>query len=586
MTLRKDIAPLTIHVCSAIQKMQANHPRVVIIAINTLASEGIVLKKSSENTEEYPKLLDTFAKLFMSARSIVPPAILNRCVDKVFSLDAQDTGRNKWRSLTVMMSTIFLIKDDEDFEAFETKLIIWRNVSQGIVKHLKENALDVRVKENALLLERWILWPVQVCVGFAGSKSTNGFDTAFCSLWRQLINAGQNAPDRRSFVTKVHDVLKELLKLRHEENAFGELFDAYTTAVIKLECAKDSAQHQEFFALMQDILKQQLPKKPLEACMNTLRNTLTGFKTNEANTYFEHIKATLSAVVNLNAKGTVCVLENKFLDEWKRAVMDKMRTALSKELFQQMKEIVKGNNDVFIVVPSVWSYNPDKLTERQKEKLAEKSDIPALYNDMSQSQETSLKPWTPKKIVIAQKDKSEIVLEGQLSDEVIEESAEPLEKTDAEKAVLSTPVSKKSSLRNQSKVQGTPKDAGEEDKKSNADHEVTRATRNSKRSILAPTEEEPKEKVATTEDSIIKRVCIHTYAYTYLYCNIIYFAFLQIISKPDVLVCARKTITKKPTKHQATNPNHQMLLKNPNSSKQQKTYQVRVVDLMFVTHKH
>ncbi|XP_061388032.1 telomere-associated protein RIF1 [Musca vetustissima] len=508
MTFRKDIAPLTIHVCSSIQKMQANHPRVVIIAINTLASEGIVLKKATENAEEYPKLLDSFAKLFISARSIVPPAILNRCVDKVFSLEGQDTGRNKWRSLNVMMSTIFLIKDDEDFEAFETKLIVWRNVSQGIVKHLKENALDVRVKENALLLERWILWPVQVCVGFTGSKSTYGFDSAFCSLWRQLINAGQNAPERRAFITKVHDVLKELLKIRHEESAFGELFDAYTTAVVKLECAKDSVQHLEFFALMQEILKQQLPKKPLEACMNTLRNILTGFKANEANLYFDHIKAILSAVVNLNVKGNACVLENKFLDEWKRAVMDKLRTTLSKDLFQQLKEVVKGNSDVFIVVPSVWSYNPDKLTERQKEKLAEKSDIPALYNDMSQSQEVSLKPWTPKKIVIAQKDKSEIVLEGPESEEVIEETAEPLEKIDAEKAVLSTPVSKKSSLRNQSKVQGTPKEA-EEEKKSSNEHEVTRATRNSKRSILASTaEEEPKEKKATdnaAEDSIIRR---------------------------------------------------------------------------------
>lgn len=515
MTFRKDIAPLTINVCTAIQKMQTNNPRVVIIAINTLASEGIVLKKSSENTELYPKLVETVAKLFISAKSIVPPAILQRCVDKVFSLDAHDSGRNKWRSLSTMMGNIFVIKDDEDFEAFETKLIIWRNISQGILKHLKENALDVRVRENALLLERWILWPVQLCVGFAGSKSTNGFDTAFCSLWRQLINAGQNAPDRRPFISKVSGVLKELLKLRHEEISFGELYDAYVAAVMKLECNKESIQHQEFFALMQEILKQQLPKKPLEGCMNTLRNALMGLKAPEATATFEQIKSVLSGVVSLNAKGSVCSLENKFLDEWKRAVMDKLRSNLSKELFQQLKEVVKGNSDVFIVIPSVWSLNPDKLTERQKEKMAEKADIPALYNDMSQSQETSLKPWTPKKIVIAQKDKSEIVLEGQHSEEVIEETEPPLaEKTEAEKSVMSTPISKKSSLRNQSKVHGTPKDAQDEDK--TKDQEIIRSTRNSKRNIMATSsanEDEPKEKVANLEDSVIRRVTMLIYLF-------------------------------------------------------------------------
>lgn len=528
MTFRKDIAPLTINVCTAIQKMQTNNPRVVIIAINTLASEGIVLKKSSENTELYPKLLETVAKLFISAKSIVPPAILQRCVDKVFSLDAHDSGRNKWRSLSTMMGNIFVIKDDEDFEAFETKLIIWRNISQGILKHLKENALDVRVRENALLLERWILWPVQLCVGFAGSKSTNGFDTAFCSLWRQLINAGQNAPDRRPFISKVSGVLKELLKLRHEEISFGELYDAYVAAVMKLECNKESIQHQEFFALMQEILKQQLPKKPLEGCMNTLRNALMGLKAPEATATFEQIKSVLSGVVSLNAKGSVCSLENKFLDEWKRAVMDKLRSNLSKELFQQLKEVVKGNSDVFIVIPSVWSLNPDKLTERQKEKMAEKADIPALYNDMSQSQETSLKPWTPKKIVIAQKDKSEIVLEGQHSEEVIEETEPPLaEKTEAEKSVMSTPISKKSSLRNQSKVHGTPKDAQDEDKAK--DQEIIRSTRNSKRNIMATSsanEDEPKEKVANLEDSVIRRVTMLIYLF-FLHKNTFPLIFFQ-----------------------------------------------------------
>lgn len=159
--------PLTISVCSSLSKMLTNHPRVVIIAMNTLAAEGITLKKSSENMEQFPNLLEVFAKLFTSARSIVPPAILQRCVDQVFSLDVQESGKNKWRLLGTMLEKIIVLKDDEDYEAFETKLIVWRKISQGLLAHLRENSLDVRVKDNANLMEKWILWPVQQCVGFA-----------------------------------------------------------------------------------------------------------------------------------------------------------------------------------------------------------------------------------------------------------------------------------------------------------------------------------------------------------------------------------------------------------------------------------
>ena len=505
--MRKDIIDLTLHVCTTLAKLLTKHPRVVIIAMNTLASEGIQLKKSSENSELFPKLLEAFARLFTLARSIVPPAILQRCVDQVFCLEVHETGRHKWRLLAIMLETIIILKDDEDYEAFETKLLIWRKLSQGLLAHLRENSLDVRVKDNALLMDKWILWPIQLCVGFAGRRSNNSFDQVFCSLWRQFINAGQNSPDRHEFLSKVHKILKELLNARHEESAFGELFDAYVTAVLKLESDKDHKQHKEFFELMREILKQQLPKKPFEACLNTLRNALLSFKNAEITRTFEDIKQTISAVVQLNAKGTICPVENKFLDEWKRNVMDKLRTHPNKEIVQQFRDLLKGNNDVFVVIPSVWSMNPDKLTERQKEKMAEKSDIPALYNDMSQSQEaSSLKPWTPKKIIIAQKDKSEIVLEGPEDQEVIEESDSPLVSQEKvpEKNITTTPITKKV-LRNHSKTQTpTKKDVEEANKKS--EHlESVRNTRNTKRR-LSTGDDEPKDKNSSTDDSVIKRV--------------------------------------------------------------------------------
>lgn len=67
----------------------------------------------------------------------------------------------------------------------------------------------------------------------------------------------------------------------------------------------------------------------------------------------------------------------------------------------QIKKKAAPKDDDFVFIPSKWQFRPDNLTEHQKEKLKKKSvDIPALYNDMSQSQDSqsvSLKPWTPSK---------------------------------------------------------------------------------------------------------------------------------------------------------------------------------------------
>lgn len=58
---------------------------------------------------------------------------------------------------------------------------------------------------------------------------------------------------------------------------------------------------------------------------------------------------------------------------------------------------VVENGEEYVVVNSNWKFNPKKLTENQKEKLKKKrEDIPALYQDLSQSQdEFKIKVWKP-----------------------------------------------------------------------------------------------------------------------------------------------------------------------------------------------
>lgn len=56
---------------------------------------------------------------------------------------------------------------------------------------------------------------------------------------------------------------------------------------------------------------------------------------------------------------------------------------------------VMENGEEYVVVKSNWKFNPNKLTENQKEKLKKKrEDIPALYQDLSQSQdEVKITAW-------------------------------------------------------------------------------------------------------------------------------------------------------------------------------------------------
>lgn len=92
----------------------------------------------------------------------------------------------------------------------------------------------------------------------------------------------------------------------------------------------------------------------------------------------------------------------------KRATQLRIRECVDESLRKELTDLQKEST-TFVVIPSVWKFNPDKLTDQQKDKMKERrTDIPALYNDSSQSQESrSIKPWTPHKLVIPHADDHE-----------------------------------------------------------------------------------------------------------------------------------------------------------------------------------
>ncbi|XP_002005388.4 telomere-associated protein RIF1 [Drosophila mojavensis] len=432
------VAPFTVACCAELEKTMSEDGSILRSVFNACAS--IAMPQQRADSQE---VLEAFMKLCLKARAEVPAAIMQRCISLIYAPEQLEARNSiEFRQLSGFAMVLMQNNDDEDYEAFGIKLQMWRQVSGALLNYLRDNALEYRVAHNAALVDRWILWPLQTSASFACRRASSYFDGVFCEQWRQLINAGQNGSGRKNFVVELKGALLELLKNgSKEEPHFAELFDIYVGAVLKLGICKDPPLYKDVFALIQAVFERSaLTQSLLEGCLNTLRNVILELRQNELMVVFDALKPVLTAALQCWSKNK---FEGSFLNEWKRAIQERFRKLPMKTMAHQLKELFKGD-DLFVIIPSVWSLNPDKLTDRQKERFAEKSDIPALYNDMSQSQDSSIKPWTPKKVVIAKGKQSEISIIGDRnaeqpnSDEIVTIDDSPSE--DLSTPVVTTPA--------------------------------------------------------------------------------------------------------------------------------------------------
>ncbi|KAJ0180631.1 hypothetical protein K1T71_004035 [Dendrolimus kikuchii] len=82
----------------------------------------------------------------------------------------------------------------------------------------------------------------------------------------------------------------------------------------------------------------------------------------------------------MSAKKDNMTDKNNFTKPQTRELVTKKKNCIVKTVIEDGEE--------YVVVKSDWKFNPKKLTENQKEKLQKKrEDIPALYQDLSQSQD-------------------------------------------------------------------------------------------------------------------------------------------------------------------------------------------------------
>uniref|UniRef100_A0A182R8X4 Telomere-associated protein Rif1 N-terminal domain-containing protein n=1 Tax=Anopheles funestus TaxID=62324 RepID=A0A182R8X4_ANOFN len=118
--------------------------------------------------------------------------------------------------------------------------------------------------------------------------------------------------------------------------------------------------------------------------------------------------ATQSTDVKWNCKmllKTILNLSEDVKKDWKISELTKLMKGCDDKTGNNKTPTRKAPTEEFVVIDKVWNFKPESLTEHQREKMMEKrSDIPALYNDMSQSQDSFvIKPWTPSKGIAAVK---------------------------------------------------------------------------------------------------------------------------------------------------------------------------------------
>ncbi|XP_065090642.1 uncharacterized protein Rif1 isoform X2 [Ochlerotatus camptorhynchus] len=170
-------------------------------------------------------------------------------------------------------------------------------------------------------------------------------------------------------------------------------------------------------------LIEKMTTKGLLLVIMPIRNVISELVCGESETLKEEVKGTLKTLVDRFGAGRFVTelksqpkevkwnckmlivqlleLPSEMQKQWKMGELKKLVDICEgKEPTKSPKPVKKEGE--FVVIEKVWKFTPDKLTEHQKDRMKEKRhDIPALYNDLSQSQDSFvIKPWTPNKIVI------------------------------------------------------------------------------------------------------------------------------------------------------------------------------------------
>ncbi|XP_031630686.1 telomere-associated protein RIF1 [Contarinia nasturtii] len=133
--------------------------------------------------------------------------------------------------------------------------------------------------------------------------------------------------------------------------------------------------------------------------LKSITEALIKFRRAISQSQFEIIAPKLCEIVRLiDGDKMIVRAEPSLVKDLVEMIGKENKVEKSPALANKMLRSSKNNPAEFVVVNKVWKLEPSKLTEHQKEKMkTRRCDIPALYNDLSQSQDSaSIQGWAPK----------------------------------------------------------------------------------------------------------------------------------------------------------------------------------------------
>lgn len=279
-------------------------------------------------------------------------------------------------NLEIFKEVFLAVLDDDNDFVKNTKTSFWKCMTQI---YLNNNNGSLKLPDE------WEMFPVKN--GKIGEQ--------ILPIWIQLLSTFEKESLENVFNVFFRNI-EDKENSRSVEIFIQELFKVPKTLVIK------------------DTVGFLSNSSNCNSMVEHLANGLTSFESEQmSDNDLENLKAVCSKIGKLKKEKKI---SEKNFSSFKKNIL---KCFQKHARLNELKEGLTAKEDEFVIIPTVWSLNPEKLTDHQKEKMASKSrDLPALYNDMSQSEDgANFKAWTPKKLVLAKNQEHEIVIEGKDSEE-------------------------------------------------------------------------------------------------------------------------------------------------------------------------
>lgn len=295
----------------------------------------------------------------------------------------------------LIQSIIKMLYENSDNNATKyvakCKLQLWSEFYPHIQKYLKAHANDFFREQQILNINQMLMVPLIL----VGHIKVDFMKPKWAILFQKIIKNNKTNEI-------CNTICKEMLQIFETQlGHFDKLLEFFLIIFEFMDSGNfDPEESSNIIQLLDFILKkraQHLETDDLKSIIDNLNKLFTSLNLTQISTVLSNLKEgliKLSIQFNERKELKSAANEMKVILKSKFGQSKSNGSEIIQTLFGGKK---KDENDGFVAIPSNWKLNPDKLTDHQKEKMKERrSDIPALYSNLSCSTESSsIKPWQP-----------------------------------------------------------------------------------------------------------------------------------------------------------------------------------------------